>query len=104
MELAKFIDHTYLQPDAQKKDIDKILSEAKQYHFASICISQSGFLMPTKNSLTLMSTSSRSSASQKELHRLLSKPLRRNRLSLTVLMKLIWSSRLASLRMENMIM
>ncbi len=39
MELAKFIDHTYLQPDAQKKDIDKILSEAKQYHFASICIS-----------------------------------------------------------------
>ena len=39
MELAKFIDHTYLQPDAQKKDIDKILSEAKQYHFASVCIS-----------------------------------------------------------------
>ena len=39
MELAKFIDHTYLQPDAQKKDIDKILAEAKQYHFASVCIS-----------------------------------------------------------------
>lgn len=39
MELAKFIDHTYLQPDAQKKDIDKILSEAKRYHFASVCIS-----------------------------------------------------------------
>ena len=39
MELAKYIDHTYLKPDAQKKDIDKILKEAKQYHFASVCIS-----------------------------------------------------------------
>lgn len=39
MELEKYIDHTYLKPDAQKKDIDKILKEAKQYHFASVCIS-----------------------------------------------------------------
>ena len=39
MELAKYIDHTYLKPDVQKKDIDKILKEAKQYHFASVCIS-----------------------------------------------------------------
>ena len=39
MELAKYIDHTYLKPDAQKKDIDKILKEAKQYNFASVCIS-----------------------------------------------------------------
>lgn len=39
MELAKYIDHTYLKPDAQKKDIDKILKEAREYHFASVCIS-----------------------------------------------------------------
>lgn len=39
MELEKYIDHTYLKPDAQTKDIDKILKEAKQYHFASVCIS-----------------------------------------------------------------
>lgn len=39
MELEKYIDHTYLKPDAQKKDIDKVLKEAKQYHFASVCIS-----------------------------------------------------------------
>jgi len=36
--MEKFIDHTILKADAQKKDIDRIIEEAKLYHFASVCI------------------------------------------------------------------
>lgn len=39
MKLAKFIDHTLLKPDAQEVAIHKLLDEAKQYHFASVCVS-----------------------------------------------------------------
>ena len=39
MELAKYIDHTLLKPDAQKASIDRLLAEAKEYHFASVCVS-----------------------------------------------------------------
>lgn len=39
MELAKYIDHTLLKPDAQKTAIDRLLAEAKEYHFASVCVS-----------------------------------------------------------------
>lgn len=38
IELAKYIDHTLLKPEASKADIDRILSEAKQYKFASVCV------------------------------------------------------------------
>lgn len=37
-ELAKYIDHTLLKPEAIKNDIDVIVSEAKQYQFASVCV------------------------------------------------------------------
>lgn len=37
-ELAKYIDHTLLKPDATSSDILKICDEAKQYHFASVCV------------------------------------------------------------------
>ncbi len=37
-ELAKWIDHTFLKPDATEEDIRKICSEARQHHFASVCI------------------------------------------------------------------
>jgi deoxyribose-phosphate aldolase len=38
MEIAKQIDHTLLKPDASKKDIKKLVEEAKKYNFASVCI------------------------------------------------------------------
>lgn len=36
--LAKYIDHTLLKPESTKKQIDKIIEEAIQYEFASVCI------------------------------------------------------------------
>lgn len=41
MELNKYIDHTLLNPDATKKDIIKICTEAKKYEFASVCVNSS---------------------------------------------------------------
>ena len=40
-ELAKYIDHTLLKPDATKAQILKICDEAKAYHFASVCVNPS---------------------------------------------------------------
>ncbi|RGW45955.1 deoxyribose-phosphate aldolase [Megamonas funiformis] len=39
MDYAKIIDHTLLKTDAQKKDLDKLLLEAKKYNFMSVCVS-----------------------------------------------------------------
>lgn len=39
MDYAKMIDHTLLKTDAQKKDFDKLLLEAKKYNFMSVCVS-----------------------------------------------------------------
>ncbi|GGA68708.1 deoxyribose-phosphate aldolase [Ornithinibacillus halotolerans] len=36
--LAKYIDHTLLKPDATKESILKIVEEAKEYEFASVCV------------------------------------------------------------------
>ena len=36
--LASYIDHTLLKPTATKADILKLCDEAKQYHFASVCV------------------------------------------------------------------
>lgn len=38
MELAKMIDHTNLKAITTKKDILKLTKEAKEYHFASVCV------------------------------------------------------------------
>lgn len=38
MNYNKFIDHTALKPDTQKKAITKLCEEAKQYNFASVCV------------------------------------------------------------------
>lgn len=38
MNYNKMIDHTILKPDATKGMIDKIITEAKEYHFASVCV------------------------------------------------------------------
>lgn len=39
MDYAKMIDHTLLKTDAQKKNLDKLLLEAKKYNFMSVCVS-----------------------------------------------------------------
>lgn len=36
-EMARFIDHTLLKPEATEKDIRKLCEEAKKYGFASVC-------------------------------------------------------------------
>ncbi len=37
-QLAKYIDHTLLKPEATKEDITKLVEEAKEYGFASVCV------------------------------------------------------------------
>ncbi len=37
-DLAAYIDHTLLRPDATVAQVDKLCAEAKQYHFAAVCI------------------------------------------------------------------
>ena len=37
-EIAKYIDHTLLKPDANIKDIEKLSNEADNYNFASVCV------------------------------------------------------------------
>jgi deoxyribose-phosphate aldolase len=36
--IAKYIDHTLLKPEAQKNQIEKLCAEAKEYGFASVCV------------------------------------------------------------------
>ncbi len=38
LDLAKFIDHTLLKPDATADDIDLLCTEAKDYGFAAVCV------------------------------------------------------------------
>lgn len=40
-DLAKFIDHTQLKADTTREQIDKLINEAKEYEFASVCINPS---------------------------------------------------------------
>ena len=37
-ELAQYIDHTLLKPNATIKDIKKLCDEAKEYGFYSVCV------------------------------------------------------------------
>ena len=39
MELKKYIDHTILATDATEDKLDKIIAEAKEYDFMSVCVS-----------------------------------------------------------------
>jgi deoxyribose-phosphate aldolase len=36
--IAKYIDHTLLKPDATPTEIDRLCQEAKEYHFAAVCV------------------------------------------------------------------
>ena len=38
MDIAKYIDHTLLKPDATMEQIMKLCEEAKQYGFAAVCV------------------------------------------------------------------
>lgn len=38
MKINKFIDHTVLSQDADEKKIDKLIAEAKDHDFASVCV------------------------------------------------------------------
>ncbi len=38
LDLARYIDHTLLKPDASAADIDKLCDEAAEHHFASVCV------------------------------------------------------------------
>ena len=38
MKLNKYIDHTLLKQDASQEQIDCLLSEAREYDFASVCV------------------------------------------------------------------
>lgn len=38
MDLSSYIDHTVLKPTTLISDIEKVCTEAKQYHFAAVCV------------------------------------------------------------------
>ncbi|MDB5211255.1 MAG: deoxyribose-phosphate aldolase [Sediminibacterium sp.] len=38
MNLSKYIDHTILKPTTLISDIEKLCIEARQYHFAAVCV------------------------------------------------------------------
>ena len=38
MDIASYIDHTILKPTVTVSEIDRICHEAKEYHFAAVCI------------------------------------------------------------------
>lgn len=40
-DVAKYIDHTLLKPDATKEQVIQLCDEAKQYGFASVCVNPS---------------------------------------------------------------
>jgi deoxyribose-phosphate aldolase len=37
-DLARYIDHTLLKPDATAADVDRLCDEARQYGFAAVCV------------------------------------------------------------------
>ena len=47
-ELAGYIDHTLLKPDATAAQILKICDEAREYHFASVCVNPSRIALVAK--------------------------------------------------------
>ncbi|NMF03664.1 deoxyribose-phosphate aldolase [Clostridium beijerinckii] len=38
MDIAKYIDHTILKPEATVEDVKRLCREAKEYNFASVCV------------------------------------------------------------------
>ncbi len=46
--IASMIDHTLLKPEASDSAIEKLCTEAKQYHFASVCVNPSKVELASK--------------------------------------------------------
>jgi deoxyribose-phosphate aldolase len=49
LDVAQYIDHTLLAPDATADDIDLLCTEAEQYGFASVCINPTWVRRAAKN-------------------------------------------------------
>ena len=49
IELAQFIDHTLLKPDATAGEIEQLCAEAKEYSFASVCVNPTWVRRCAKN-------------------------------------------------------
>lgn len=49
LDLARYIDHTLLSPNATAEDIDQLCSEAERYGFASVCINPTWVKRASKN-------------------------------------------------------
>lgn len=49
IDLAKYIDHTNLKPDATEQDIINLCEEAKKYKFKSVCVNPCRVLLAKKN-------------------------------------------------------
>ncbi len=47
-ELARFIDHTLLKPEATPSQIKKLCEEAKKYSFASVCVNPTNVAQAAK--------------------------------------------------------
>ena len=47
-ELAGYIDHTLLKPDATAAQIEKLCAEAREYHFASVCVNPGRIALAAK--------------------------------------------------------
>lgn len=41
MNLAQYIEHTLLKPDAKKSELEKLFEEAKKYNFKGVCVNPS---------------------------------------------------------------
>ncbi|MDU4715765.1 MAG: 2-deoxyribose-5-phosphate aldolase, partial [Anaerococcus sp.] len=41
MKINRYIDHTLLKADATKDQVKKIVEEAKEYEFKSVCVNSS---------------------------------------------------------------
>ena len=41
VDLARYIDHTILKPDAKESEVIKLCREALEYKFASVCVNAS---------------------------------------------------------------
>jgi deoxyribose-phosphate aldolase len=41
MDYSKYIDHTYLKAEGTTKDINKLVQEAIEYNFKTVCVNGS---------------------------------------------------------------
>ena len=37
-EMAQYIDHTLLKPDASREELIQVCKEAKEFNFATVCV------------------------------------------------------------------